>query len=97
MSRKKRFSSNEAKLGCVTSGINSTTKAQLKKIQSGDLDTSLPTVNYSDLYMFVKNQWVHKGKSCMLCDKVMNDPLVLEKHHYICEVNKQKQRKSLDD
>lgn len=84
-------------IGRTNSGINNSTKAQLKKIQSGNLDTNLPTVNYSDLYMFVNNQWIHKGKSCMLCSKVMNDPFVLENHHYVCIVNKQKNHSGFYD
>lgn len=88
----KRTRTNESKIGQINNGINSTTKAQLKKIQNANFDKSLPNVKYSDLYMFVNKKWTYKGKSCMLCDKVMNDPTVLEHHHYICTVNIQKHR-----
>ena len=83
--------------GCVTSGVNASTKAQKRKIDSNKLDLSLPTVSYADIYMYVKKKWIHKGKGCMLCNTIMNDPYVLEHHHYVCEINKQKSRRSLDD
>jgi hypothetical protein len=95
--RKKRTPINQSKIGQINSGINSTTKAQLKKIQSANLDTTLPPVQYSDVYMYVKKSWTYKGKSCMLCSKVMNDPIVLENHHYVCIVNKQRNHKGFYD
>jgi hypothetical protein len=90
--RKKRKAGASHLLGSITGGINSTTKSQLKKIQNTILDTTLPPVTYGDLYMYVKNQWTHKGKCCMLCSKVMNDPIVLENHRYVCAVNIQKHK-----
>jgi hypothetical protein len=86
-----------AKPNLVSSGINSATKAQLKRIQTQELDKSLPTVKYSDVYVYSKQQWTYKGKSCMLCDKVMNDPIVLENHHYVCGVNIQKHKSTSAD
>ena len=95
--RKKRGTDIGSIIGRTNSGINNSTKAQLKKIQNEKLDMSLPPVNYSDLYMYAKNEWTHKGKSCMLCSKVMNDPIVLENHHYVCIVNKQKHHSGFYD
>jgi hypothetical protein len=83
--------------GCVNSGVNSSTKAQRKKIDKGNFDLSLPEVNYSDIYMYVNKKWNHKGKSCMLCNTLMNDQFVLDNHHYVCQVNIFKQKhKGLD-
>ena len=90
--RKKRGTDIGSIIGRTNSGINNSTKAQLKKIQNANLDTTLPPVIYSDLYMYARNEWIHKGKSCMLCSKVMNDPIVLENHRYVCAVNIQKHK-----
>lgn len=89
MIKKKTPSTN---INFITTGINNSTKAQLKKIQNLELDKSLPTVKYSDIYMYSKQKWSYKGKCCMLCDKVMNDPIVIENHHYVCTVNIQKHK-----
>lgn len=97
MPYKRKLPTLETKLKQVAGGINATTKAQRKKIDNGKLDKSLPMVNYSDIYMYLKNSWQHKGKCCMLCGSLMNDPYVLEHHHYVCEVNIQKQKRSIDD
>ena len=83
--------------GCINSGVNSSTKAQRKKIDKGDFDLSLPNVNYSDMYMYANKKWNHKGKSCMLCNTLMNDNYVIEHHHYICAVNIQKHKNTGPD
>lgn len=80
----------ETKVNQVAGSINATTKAQRKKIDVTKLDMSLPKVQYSDIYMYTKKSWQYKGKCCMLCRITMNDPYVLEHHHYVCIVNKQK-------
>lgn len=97
MPYKRKLPTLETKLKQVAGGINTTTKAQRKKIDKTKFDISLPRVQYSDIYMYLKKSWHYKGKSCMLCGSLMNDPYVLEHHHYVCEINKQKQRKSFDD
>ena len=87
----------ETKVNQVAGSINATTKAQKKKIDTTKLDMSLPKVNYSDVYIYLKKNWQYKGKGCMLCGIVMNDPYVLEHHHYICQVNKLKHRNTGTD
>jgi hypothetical protein len=86
----KKLNPVDKKTSHVAGSINATTKAQKKKIDNAKLDMSLPKVKYSDIYIYLKKNWQYKGKSCMLCGTVMNDPYVLEHHHYVCNVNKQK-------
>lgn len=89
---KTRFSDTQRYSGGLTSGMNSVNKAQRKKLEKTKFDHSLPKVPYSDIYFRSKNIWVHKGKCCMRCHAIMDDPYVLEHHHYICEVNIQKSK-----
>lgn len=79
-------------LGSVISSVNSSTKSQLKKLNKVKIDKSLPRVNYADIYFYSNKKWNLKGKGCMLCNTIMNDPYVLDNHHYVCEVNIQKNK-----
>ena len=93
----KKLNPVDKKISHVAGSINSTTKAQKKKIDNAKLDMSLPKVQYSDVYIYLKKNWQYKGKGCMLRGIVMNDPYVLEHHHYVCQVNKLKHRNTGTD
>lgn len=70
----------------INSGVNASNRAQLKKIKKVDTNKNLPQVPISDLYMRVDNVWKYKGKTCRLCNLMMTDQTVIDKHRYICEV-----------
>lgn len=70
----------------ISIGVNNTNKAQLRKINKATLDKHLPQVPLTDLYMRVDKKWNYKGKSCRLCGVLVNDPIVIDKHRYVCEV-----------
>lgn len=72
----------------MTSGINSSNKAQLKQIEKIKIKVELPQVPLVDLYMRVDGVWIYKGKSCGICHILMNNPIVIEKHRYICKGRK---------
>jgi len=85
--RSKKPHTLEAKKSIFASSINTSTKAQRKKIDKIDKDTTLPTVQFAEVYMYQKGAWHFKGMSCMLCSKIMNDQYVIDNHHYVCEIN----------
>ena len=70
------------------SGANTSKASQLKKIQKLDLN-NLPyreQVPISDLYLRWYGKWVHKGKSCMLCQTMLLTDDIVDKHRYVCSV-----------
>ena len=69
----------------MTSGINASNASQLKKIEKIKIKNTLPQVPLVELYMRVDGVWIHKGKSCGICHILMNNPIVIEKHRYICK------------
>lgn len=75
----------------ITSGINASNLSQLKKIEKVKITKELPQVPLCDLYMRVDKSWVHKGKSCRLCGLLINNPIVIDKHRYICKVLNKKE------
>ena len=81
----------------MSGGVNVADKSQLKKLAKLVDRPDIPRVPIGKLYMRLKGTWVYKGTFCRLCSSTMNDSYVIDNHHYICEVNKQKQHKSLDD
>lgn len=83
----------DSKKNILASSINASTKAQKKKIDNIQKDLSLPNVSFAEVYMYQNKQWQHKGKTCMLCSKMMNDSYVIDNHHYVCEQNILKHRK----
>jgi len=85
--RKRKGHTLESKKNILASSINTSTKAQRKKIDKIDKDTSLPTVRFAEVHMYQKGVWQYKGYSCMLCQKIMNDQYVIDNHHYVCEIN----------
>ena len=85
--RKRKGHTLESKKNILASSINTSTKAQRKKIDKIDKDTSLPTVQFAEVHMYQKGAWHFKGMSCMLCSKIMNDQYVIDNHHYVCEIN----------
>ena len=72
----------------MTSGINASNASQLKKIEKIKIKNTLPQVPLVDLYMRVDGKWLHKGKSCGICNILINHPIVVEKHRYICKGRK---------
>ncbi len=74
--------SKVSKLG----GINASNKAQLRRINQLKKLDNRPQVPLSDFYMLVNGEWTHKGRACRLCGSILNDPIVLDKHRYICKV-----------
>lgn len=80
----------EQKLKSQIAGANSTNKAQLKKIENLVITTELEQVPLSEVYVYLNKKWQYKGMSCRLCDTILTNPTVIEKHRYICTVNLQK-------
>ena len=73
----------------ITSSVNQSNVTQLKKINKVKIDKELPQVPLVDLYMRVKGVWQHKGKTCGYCNLLINDPVVIDKHRYVCKsINK---------
>jgi len=72
--------------------INNSNKSQLKKISKLKKNiTPKPQVPLSDFYMLVEGVWKHKGQGCRLCGSILADPVVLDKHRYICKVLNKKE------
>ena len=92
MPRTRKPYTQEQKLKSHLNGINSSTKAQLKRIEKLEITEELEQVPLSEVYVYLKKQWQFKGMSCRLCDTLMTDTRVIEKHRYICTVNKQKMK-----
>lgn len=87
MPKKYKISPEKRKSLGITSGINASTVSQLKKISKiKKPKVELPQVPLCDLYMRVDGAWVHKGKSCQLCKLLINNPIVIDKHRYVCKV-----------
>jgi len=85
--QKRKSHTLESKKNLLAGSINTSTKAQRKKIDKQVKDTSLPNVQFAEVYMYQNSVWHYKGMSCMLCNKIMNDDYVIKNHHYVCEVN----------
>lgn len=76
----------QLKSAAMSAGVNSSNRAQLRKINKIKKLDDRPQVPTSDLYMYVNKSWVHKGTSCRLCGALMSDNEVILKHRYICKV-----------
>lgn len=86
MPKKYKISPEKRKSLGITSGINASTASQLKKINKiKKPKIELPQVPLCDLYMRVDGIWVHKGKTCGLCGLLINNPIVIDKHRYVCK------------
>jgi hypothetical protein len=81
----------ERHLGTRRAAINNSNKSQLKKISKLKKLPPKPQVPLSDFYMLVNGKWVHKGCGCRLCGSILADPVVLDKHRYICKVLNKKE------
>ena len=92
MPRQRKPYTLEQKLKSQLAGANSTNKAQLKRIEKLVITEELEQVPLSEVYVYLKKQWQFKGMSCRLCDTLMTDTRVIDKHRYICTVNKQKMK-----
>jgi len=90
MPRKSLPYTEERKLKCQLGGVNSTNKAQLKKIEKLVITEELEQVPLSEIYVYLNKEWQFKGMSCRLCNTLLTDSRVIDKHRYICSVNKQK-------
>ena len=71
--------------------INNSNTAQLRKINKLKNVKPRPQVPLSDFYMLVAGVWKHKGQGCRLCGSILSDPVVLDKHRYICKVLNKKE------
>jgi len=89
--KKYKISPLELKSLGITAGVNASNANQLKKISKLKIKKEIPKVPLSDLYMHVKGQWIHKGKSCRLCGLLLSDTRVIDKHQYICKVLNKKE------
>jgi len=79
----------EKKANGIKHSVNQSNVNQLKKIAKVKITEELPQVPLIDLYMHVKGVWQHKGKTCGNCGLLINDPVVIDKHRYICKaINK---------
>jgi hypothetical protein len=86
----------DAKTSRISSGMNHTTRSQLKKIQKVDTSKYIEQVPMGELYVRLKGIWVEKGKYCYICGSLLGfDEEVLDKHRYVCAG--QKNIGSLDD
>ena len=92
MPRQRKPYTQEQKIASQLNGVNSSTKAQLKRIEKLVITEELEQVPLSKFYVYLKKQWHYKGMSCRLCELLLTDPIVIEKHRYICTVNKQKMK-----
>lgn len=91
MSKKPKLSHSERKLSSTLSAFHAQNKHQLREISKAKIKVELPQVPVSNLYMYTKKTWVHKGQTCRLCGVIMDHPTVIDKHRYICKVlNKKK-------
>ena len=84
--RKTKLTPIQLKSQGLSSGINTSNKTQLRKIEKVDTSRKLEQVPLSNLYMRLDGVWIHKGLTCRLCGRVMSHPTVIDKHRYICEV-----------
>lgn len=92
MPRQRKPYTLEQKLKSQIAGANSTNKAQLKRIEKLEITEEIDQVPLSEVYVYLNKKWQYKGMSCRLCDTILTNPTVIEKHRYICEVNKQKMK-----
>jgi len=92
MPRTRKPYTQEQKIASQLNGVNSSTKAQLKRIEKLVITEELEQVPLSEIYVYMKKQWQFKGMNCRLCNTLMTDSRVIDKHRYICSVNKQKMK-----
>jgi hypothetical protein len=92
MPRQRKPYTLEQKLKSQMAGANSTNKAQLKRIEKLVITEELEQVPLSEIYVYMNKEWQFKGMNCRLCNTLMTDSRVIDKHRYICTVNKQKMK-----
>jgi hypothetical protein len=92
MPRKSLPYTEERKLKSQLGGVNSTNKAQLRRIEKLVITEELEQVPLSEIYVYLNKEWQFKGMSCRLCNTLLTDSRVIDKHRYICSVNTQKQK-----
>ena len=86
MRKKTPFTTTKQHLANKLKGINSSNKAQLKRIEKLKITESKPPVPTSKFYMYINGSWVYKGLACRYCNTMMNDQIVIDNHQYICSV-----------
>ncbi len=75
----------KAKLG----GLNSSNMSQLRKIEKLKITEEIPQVPLSKFYMYINGKWQYKGVACRLCELLLTNETVIDKHRYICKaINK---------
>jgi hypothetical protein len=88
ISAKKQYQQKlKAKLG----GLNSSNMAQLRKIQKLEITKEIPQVPLSKFYMYINGKWQYKGVGCRLCQLLLTNETVIDKHRYICKAINKKQ------
>ena len=92
MPRKSKPYTEERKLKTKLGAVNSSNKAQLKKIEKLVITQEIEQVPLSKFYVYMNKSWHYKGMSCGLCNLLLTDPTVIDKHRYICNVNLQKMK-----
>jgi len=71
----------------MAQGMNSSSRAQLKRIAQADTNKPREQVPLGNLYARIDKKWVNKGKFCQLCSQPLafhNE--VIDKHRYVCRV-----------
>ena len=86
----------EKMLSSMRAGVNNSNKAQLKRIQKIKITEKREQVPLSDMYVRVNKKWIHRGISCRLCDVIMTDKIVIDKHRYVCDVINKRIKESRD-
>ena len=92
MPRQRKPYTLEQKLKSQMASANTSTKAQLKRIEKLVITEELEQVPLSEIYVYMNKEWQFKGMSCRLCNTLLTDTRVIDKHRYICTVNKQKMK-----
>jgi hypothetical protein len=92
MPRQRKPYTLEQKIKSHMAGANSTNKAQLKRIEKLVITEELEQVPLSEIYVYMNKEWQFKGMNCRLCNTLLTDTRVIDKHRYICTVNKQKMK-----
>lgn len=82
----------EDKLRAKMCGVNASNKAQLRKIQKLEITKEIPQVPLSKFYMYMNGSWQYKGVACRLCENLLTNDTVIDKHRYICKaINKREE------
>lgn len=82
----------QQKLKSKLGGLNSSNMAQLRKIEKLEITEEKPQVPLSKFYMYINGKWQYKGVACRLCELLLTNDIVIDKHRYICKaINKREE------